>query len=112
MRKVTDKTSYLLGNKDRCVDSADSTSEQELPAKCIGIYPLDGCVITSLKRDDDESKNWADDAAGHLNIASKDLTGFGAIMVEELPDSTNKNSNSYYWSKATCTVGKFRAITE
>ena len=29
MRKVTDKTSYLLGNKDRCVDSADSTSERK-----------------------------------------------------------------------------------
>ena len=103
---------YLMGGpNDRLIKFSDSAAEQTLPAKCIGIIPNPGCAITSLKRSDDETKNWADNTTGHLNCAGVDLTDkYKPIFVEDAEGMDRQSP--MYWTKVTLTAGDFWAITE
>jgi len=67
--------------------------------KCFAIVPdMNGCIISSLKRSDNTSINWAD--SSHLNLAGNDISGHRAPIICN-PD--------LYWVEITLTSGKAQA---
>lgn len=109
---ATEKNINTAGEQPRLIKFSDSAAEQTLPAKCTAIYPLDGCVITSLKRSD-SSTNWAaaTGTAGYMNIASFAFATGKQWLIKPISTDTN-STNRYYWNKITLSAGECLAIIE
>ena len=75
------------------------TSVTPLKFRCYAIIPdNNGCVISELRRSDDDSINWAD--SSHLNLAGNDISGHRASIICN-PD--------YWWTEVKLASGMCQA---